>query len=176
MNNLLVGTLDGAAANAIPKAHVFVVLHSAFVGLVVADERRESLFGLRGTAFEAMQAVENLKHVAFTKVGHDSAYERIGSLRALTEMKTSEFPGLLDGMPKIENLTTLRKHCRTVPNPFGAVADDDDYGVCPEPAKLMQFAPESVEDLVCVAQCGDKRAANQTVATGCGLNPLCRQQ
>ena len=76
-----------------------------------------------------LQALDHVIYTARSQVGSDARRPPIGPLRALPVTKPSELPGLLHGMPEVENFASSFKHRGSPPDPLGAIAHDDDDGV-----------------------------------------------
>jgi hypothetical protein len=70
----------------------------------------------------------------------------------------------------------VRARSRPIPDPLGAIADDHDDGVRAEPRHLVHLGPQSVEDLVGVAQARHQRASHDGPSTGRRFDALFGQE
>ena len=60
----------------------------------------------------------------------------VGLLRSLPIIQSSKAPGMLQGVPKIQDFAAPYKHLGPIPDPLGSITYNDYHGVLADPTQL----------------------------------------
>ena len=142
MNDLLVSALHGTAAYPIAQAQVLVVAHARRVIGVVADERLQIFPQLRRRRAQGLESGDDWLHVTGAEVVGKAVHPTVGPLGSFTVAEAGKSPGMLDGMPEVEDFAAAFKQGGAFPDPLRAIAHDHHHGVSSQPAPFPESCPE----------------------------------
>src|SRR5712692_1426433 len=176
MDYLLMGALHGSAADPITKPQILVVAHAAGILTVIADERLQAIAPLRRFGPQALQSSNHVLHLASTEIFGDLVNPSVGLHRTLSVTETRKPPGMLQGMPEVQDLAAAHKHAGPIPDPFGAIPEDHYDRVRANPTEFPELRVQVPEDLVGISQTSDQKPTHHRSAPGRSLHALLGQQ
>ena len=101
----------------------------------------------------------------------------VGLLRSLPIIQPGKAPGMLQGVPIVEDFTAPHKHLAPVPDPLGSIPHNHYHGVSRvQPAQLAQLRIQAREDGVGIPQATPQKATHHRMASGRGFHPFAGQQ
>ncbi len=176
MHDLFMCTFNGSTADPISQPQILVVVHATGVLAVIMDQRIQTRAQLRRLRSKTFQPCDDLLDLSSFEIAGDLVDPLIGLLRSFAVAQTGEVPGVLQGVPEIEDFATVDKPCGPVPDPLRPIAHDHHHGVGAEPAQFPQLRIEPVEDRIGVSQTTDQEAPHHRAAARRCFNTLFGQQ
>src|SRR6202165_3146047 len=159
MHDLFMRTFNGPTADPISQTQILVVVHAIGVLAVIMDQRIQTLTQLGRLRSKTFQPRDDLLDLSGFEIAGDLVDPLIGLLRSFAVAQAGEVPGVLQGVPEIEDFATVDKPWGPVPDPLRPVANDHYHGVGAQPAQFPQLRIEPVEDRIGVTQTTDQEAA-----------------
>jgi DNA invertase Pin-like site-specific DNA recombinase len=177
MHHLFMRALHGAAADPVAQPQIFIVVHAPGMLAVVGDEALHLFAQLRRLGPHALQARDDFLHLAGAQVCGDPVDPTAGLLRFLPVQQPGHTPGMLQGVPKIQDFAAPHKHLAPVPDPLGSVTDNHHHGVRRvQPAQFAELGIQMAEDIVGISQATHQKATYHRMASRRGFHPLAGQQ
>src|SRR6516165_12155137 len=102
-------TLYRPTADPVAQTQIFIVVHAPAVLTVIGDEALQLFPQLRRLGPQALQTCDDLLHLAGTQVLGDLMDPAAGPLRFLPVEQAGHAPGMLQGVPKVEDFAAAHK-------------------------------------------------------------------
>src|SRR5437016_5478000 len=123
MHHLLVSTFHRPTADPVTQTEILVILHAGSIFEVVADQLLETFLGLGVSGVQGLEPPNNRLYLAGSQVFGDLMNPALGPLRSLSIPETSELPGVLQGVPKVQNFAVtgniqVRFQIHSAPSPI----------------------------------------------------------
>ena len=177
MHHLLMRALHGPAADPIAQSQVLIIVHAGGIVTVVANQALQLFAQLRCLRPHALQSCDDILDLAGAQVFRHLMDPAVGLLRSFPVSHPGEVPGILQGVPEIQDFAAAYKHLGPVPNPLGAVTHDHHHGIGRvQPAQFAELGIQMAEDAVGIPQATHQKPANQAAASRRGFHPFAGQQ
>ncbi len=86
--------------------------------------------------------------------------------RTIAVAQACEHPGVLHGMPEVEDLAAVDEPRRAVPDPFGPVSHNHYRRIGPQPVQFLQLRIQPVEYRIGISQTAHQKPLHQRSASG----------
>ena len=128
---------------------VLVIVHAGGIAAVVANQALQLFAQFRGSRPHTLQLCDDLLDLAGPQIFGHLMNPAVGLLRSFPVIRSGKVPGMLQGMPKIQNFAAVDKHRGAVPNPLGSITLNLDL-IQKEIARLAKggHSPEEGSGLV----------------------------